>query len=98
MANNSPHSRSFIDRATKDKTAPTQVASIASPFSSTTATSSGSSAVDWTATLAGLEERHARTLAELEKRQGNRMAQLEERLAIAERTATDIAGQLREMR
>ena len=66
-------------------------AAAGSPASSSThsglPSAAGDSPPDWRAAFAALEQTH-----------NSRLAQIEERLAVAERTAADLAGQIQEMR
>lgn len=63
-----------------------------------TSTASPGSLPEWESALRSLEKRQTQALAALKQTHDDRLGQLEERLEAAERTASDLAGQIREMR
>jgi len=63
-----------------------------------TVTASPGGAPEWEAALSNLEQRHTQAMAALEQVHGDRLAQLEERLSTAERLASDLSGQIQELR
>ncbi len=73
-------------------------ASTGQPFRTRTDSGSSRDSTEHQAALTEIEDRHAQALAALEQRHGDRLTQLEERLAAAERTTLDLAGQIQEMR